>query len=249
MSLLTSISNIFSKKQSSQVIGISLQQASIALCSLPSLNVAKTSEGDEAQGVHFQKLKVQQLDFSAAIIESQANTNLAGQCHIVASMARSAPPKVFTDSFYAGGEVGDHESQGVRLVVGGMTCVDWRQNGDKKGFAGASTKPAQVSIEQRRARHEPFWIIECVYSEHLIKYVNARLRYLSCIDWVLVNPSHFRYPVSRDRMFLSGLLLESVRRTRPCPSLMRRRLWVRLTCYVCQASQRCKLSWTSGQQR
>lgn len=83
MSLLTSISNIFLKKQSDQVIGISLQQASLALCSLPSLNVATASESEEAQSVHFQKLKVDQLDFSAAIIESQANTNLAGKCHIV----------------------------------------------------------------------------------------------------------------------------------------------------------------------
>ena len=96
----------------------------------------------------------------------------------------------FNEEFYDG-EIGQQASQGIRLVCFGLICVDWIHNGDRKGFAGASTNPAQVFIEERRVRREPFWIIECVYSEHLIRYIRLRLGYLFCIEWVLVNPQMF----------------------------------------------------------
>jgi len=83
MPLLTQISNIFSKKQSDQLVGISLQQESITLCSLPSLKTTTSPESGETQGAKFQQLNVQQLNYSAAIIESQADGGLAGKCHIV----------------------------------------------------------------------------------------------------------------------------------------------------------------------
>ncbi len=83
MSLLTQISNIFSNKQSEQVVGISLQQESISLCSFPSITTVTSSEGDMAEGVNFQQLNVQQSNFSAAIVESQTDGSLAGKCHIV----------------------------------------------------------------------------------------------------------------------------------------------------------------------
>ena len=83
MSLLTQISNIFSKKQSDQLVGISLQQESITLCSLPSLKANTSPESGETQDANFQQLNVQQLNYSAAIIESQADGGLAGKCHIV----------------------------------------------------------------------------------------------------------------------------------------------------------------------
>lgn len=89
MSLLTQISNIFSKKQSTQLVGISLQQESIAICSLPSTSATTSSGSDETQNTNFQLLNVQQLDYSAAIIESQVETSLAGKCHIVLNAQQS----------------------------------------------------------------------------------------------------------------------------------------------------------------
>lgn len=83
MSLLTKISNIFSKKKSAQLVGISLQQNSIALCSLPPMKDVTPSEDGEIHGAKFQLLTVHELNYSAAIIESQADDGFVGKCHIV----------------------------------------------------------------------------------------------------------------------------------------------------------------------
>lgn len=83
MSLLTSISKLFSKKQSDQLVGISLQHESITLCSLPSRVTVSPSNDGEGNTPYFQEVKVEQLDFSAAINEAQVNANLAGKCHLV----------------------------------------------------------------------------------------------------------------------------------------------------------------------
>jgi len=89
MSLLTQISNIFSKKQSEQVVGISIQQESICLCSFPSKATTTPSESDVAQGANFQRLNVKELNYSAAIIELQTDVSLAGKCHIVLNSQQS----------------------------------------------------------------------------------------------------------------------------------------------------------------
>jgi len=89
MSLLTQIRNVFSKNQSDQLVGISLQQESISLCSLPSLNAVTFSEDDEAQNTNFQQVKVHQSNFSAAILEAQTEVDLAGKCHIVLNAQQS----------------------------------------------------------------------------------------------------------------------------------------------------------------
>jgi MSHA biogenesis protein MshI len=89
MSLLTQISNIFSKKQSERLVGISLQQESIVICSLPSINEITSAENDETQNVNFQQLNVKQLDYSSAIIESQVDGGLVGKCHIVINAQQS----------------------------------------------------------------------------------------------------------------------------------------------------------------
>jgi MSHA biogenesis protein MshI len=86
MSLLTQVSNIFSKKQSNQLVGISLQQESVVLCSLSSF---VADEHDSAQGVNFQKSNVNQMDFSEAIHALQADADLAGKCHIVLNAQQS----------------------------------------------------------------------------------------------------------------------------------------------------------------
>jgi len=85
----TKISNIFSKKQSAQLIAISLQQEAISLCSLPAIITGNSTDDDSEQGVDFQQLSVKQLDYSSAITEIQSNVDLAGQCHIVLNAQQS----------------------------------------------------------------------------------------------------------------------------------------------------------------
>jgi len=83
MSFLTQINNLFSKKQSEQLVGVSLQQESISFCSLPALHTIKSLNKKESKDVFFQQVNVQQNDFSAAIIETKASTRLVGKWHVV----------------------------------------------------------------------------------------------------------------------------------------------------------------------
>jgi len=85
MSLLTRINNIFSKSQSDQLVGISLQQESIALCSLPALVVTKPEDSTPASDATFHNKKLNQLDFSHAI----TGFDYTGKCHIVLSAQQS----------------------------------------------------------------------------------------------------------------------------------------------------------------
>lgn len=85
MSLLTRINNIFSKNQPDQLVGISLQQESIALCSLPALVVTTSEEGTPVSDATFHHNKLNQLDFSHAITE----LDYTGKCHIVLSAQQS----------------------------------------------------------------------------------------------------------------------------------------------------------------
>lgn len=89
MSLSASIKNIFSKTQPNQLVGISLRQESVALCSLPP--VAKTSEkeGVDVSGAQFQHKVVNQLDFSNTINELHTELAFTGKCHIVLSDQQS----------------------------------------------------------------------------------------------------------------------------------------------------------------
>ena len=89
MSLFRSINNLFSKNQSDQLVGISLQQESIALCSLSS-KVATTNENNGSDsGSIFEHKSVNQLDFSNAISELHTELALVGKCHIVLNAAQS----------------------------------------------------------------------------------------------------------------------------------------------------------------
>lgn len=89
MSLFSSIKNIFSKSDSNQLVGISLQQESIALCSLSSL-IASAPEQipTDSEGV-FQHKPVNQLDFSDAIATLKVELAFKGKCHIVLSAEQS----------------------------------------------------------------------------------------------------------------------------------------------------------------
>jgi MSHA biogenesis protein MshI len=89
MSLLKSINDIFSKKQSNQLVGISLEQESLAFCSF-SPQIETTSEKNSANSdTIFQHKKVNQLDFSQAITNLHSELTLAGKCHVVLSAQQS----------------------------------------------------------------------------------------------------------------------------------------------------------------
>lgn len=83
MVLLTKIKNMFSKSHFNQVVGISLQHSSIAVCSLPTIQANISSNEGEEKDSQFLWLNVHELNYSAAITKSEAKGNLAGKCHIV----------------------------------------------------------------------------------------------------------------------------------------------------------------------
>jgi len=87
MSLLTKISKLFSKKQSSQIVGIALQQQGILLCSIPSVDSntpQKTSDADNASNsLVFRHEKVKAGDFSSQLVQLKNDLELSGQVHLV----------------------------------------------------------------------------------------------------------------------------------------------------------------------
>ena len=89
MSLFTSINNIFSKSQSNQLVGISLQQESISLCSLLPLVATSDEDGAPVSGNIFQNKKVNQFDFPQAITGLKTELAFTGRCHIVLSAQQS----------------------------------------------------------------------------------------------------------------------------------------------------------------
>jgi MSHA biogenesis protein MshI len=89
MSLFSSITNVFSKSEPDQLVGISLQQESIALCSLPSSTVTAPEDTATVSNAIFQDKKVNHLDFSQAISELKTEFPFIGKCHIVLSAQQS----------------------------------------------------------------------------------------------------------------------------------------------------------------
>lgn len=85
MSLLTRINNVFSKNQPDQLVGISLQQESIALCSLPALVATTSEDSSPVSSAAFHHKKLNQLDFSHAITAF----DYTGKCHIVLNAQQS----------------------------------------------------------------------------------------------------------------------------------------------------------------
>jgi len=79
MSLLSRISNLFSKQQLDQLIGISLQEESLSACFLPVV------ESESA----FHQQSVSSQDFSQAISVLKTKTNFTGNCHIVLNAQQS----------------------------------------------------------------------------------------------------------------------------------------------------------------
>ena len=89
MSLFSSITNVFSKTEPDQLVGISLQQESIVLCSLPSSSVKAPEDVAAGSGAIFKDKKVNHFDFSQAIAELKSEFSFMGKCHIVLSAQQS----------------------------------------------------------------------------------------------------------------------------------------------------------------
>ncbi len=89
MSLLTQISNIFSKQQSEQLVGISLQQKSLGLCILPPMQDASNPELASSNKIIFEKRTVESFDFASVIDKLNNQFNLSCECHLVLNAAQS----------------------------------------------------------------------------------------------------------------------------------------------------------------
>lgn len=87
MSLLTKISQIFSKNNSSQRIGIACQQQEISLCSIP--GPSKTPEANKDAKVLFHQEKVHSIKFDQTIEELHKNHELEGIATIVLTESQS----------------------------------------------------------------------------------------------------------------------------------------------------------------
>lgn len=89
MSLFKSINSIFSKKQLNQLVGISLQQESITLCSLPAFGPTTSENNTPSVETLFQHEELAQLDYASAISALQTAHSFKGKCHIVLSAQQS----------------------------------------------------------------------------------------------------------------------------------------------------------------
>lgn len=89
MSILTKISQLFSKNISNQRIGIAFQQQGVSLCSIPQQNLDKVDPQNKTAKVLFQQEKVSSANFSQAIQALHKNHDLEGTAHLVLNEAQS----------------------------------------------------------------------------------------------------------------------------------------------------------------
>jgi len=89
MSFLTQISNIFSKKQSAQLIGIALQQKSLSLCIIPSSEKSIDSKPTSAKEAVFKKKNIELSDYVSEMEHCKSECNLTSQCHLVLNSLQS----------------------------------------------------------------------------------------------------------------------------------------------------------------
>ncbi len=92
MSLLTRISQLFSKQQSNQILGIALQQGALTSCLLPKIPNSTKSTKDEDVGIpqpSCQNTPVNLSDFAKAIAVLHTDSPLTGLCHLVLNAQQS----------------------------------------------------------------------------------------------------------------------------------------------------------------
>lgn len=80
MSIIKKLSNLLSKKESSQLLGLSFRQNSVAYCSISGI----TSE-NESDEIHCQQLETHPANYSTTLAKLHQEHQLKGQCHIVLS--------------------------------------------------------------------------------------------------------------------------------------------------------------------
>jgi len=85
MSLLTKITSLFSNKPTKNLVGISLRNQAITLCSIPA---KKTIEGGKDESI-FQEQSSSSSNISKALAQFQEESKIEGQCHIVLSANHS----------------------------------------------------------------------------------------------------------------------------------------------------------------
>jgi MSHA biogenesis protein MshI len=89
MSFLTKISQLFSKNNSSQRLGITFQQQGVSLCSIPMQKNDATGNEDQANKVTFHHEKANSANFSKALEALHTNCELEGSAHLVLNEAQS----------------------------------------------------------------------------------------------------------------------------------------------------------------
>ena len=102
MSLLTWISQLLSKQQSNQILGLALQQGSFTSCLMPKSQGSTANEQLELPSPSFQHNQVKLSDFANAILALQTDSLLSRQCHLVlntqqSQMVQVAKPNVPDD--------------------------------------------------------------------------------------------------------------------------------------------------------
>ncbi len=83
MSLLTQISNIFSKNQPKQLVGIALQRKSLSLCIIPLSDKAISNEHEPTEEVIFKKRDIESSDFVSVMERLKRKYDLSFKCHLV----------------------------------------------------------------------------------------------------------------------------------------------------------------------
>jgi len=89
MSFLTQISNIFSKKQSAQLVGIALQQKSLGLCIIPPSDKSMSSELESIEEAILKKRNVESFDYASVIKDLNNKYPFSSKCHLVLNSVQS----------------------------------------------------------------------------------------------------------------------------------------------------------------
>ncbi len=83
MSLLTQISNIFSKKQPKQLVGIALQRKSLNLCIIPLSDKVISNEIESTEEAIFKRRDIESSDFTSVMERLKRRYDLTYKCHLV----------------------------------------------------------------------------------------------------------------------------------------------------------------------
>ena len=89
MSFLTKISQLFSKNNSSQRLGIAFQHQGVSLCSIPAQKLDDTLDDGHATKVTFKHKKANSAQFSQTIETLHTSCELEGDANLVLSEAQS----------------------------------------------------------------------------------------------------------------------------------------------------------------